>query len=162
MKPQSTKPTPSLPKPAGKIVTVTHRVAPPLPTAKAAKTPQKPAKGAPAPSKPAKPPQRPVAAPAAEGEPMSDPEIISTITDPVRWAVLSTLKGQKAPKEIAEELTMKPANVQYHLKGLVRAGVVVEEAHPEYKNRLLYRRKNLTAQVAIEDDGMTAEVFLQE
>jgi len=93
--------------------------------------------------------------------PTPDYQVISVITDPNRWQILESLTEQMSPADIATRTGMKPANVQYHLKILVQAGVVVEEPHPEYERRLLYRRRNLVAQVTVEETGMQAQVFLE-
>lgn len=101
--------------------------------------------------------------PSSQNSPIPDHQLISVITDPIRWQILEHLGAeQRTPKEIAEALQMKPANCQYHLKILVQAGVVTETHHAEYKNRLLYRRKPLVANVFIEAAEMKAEVFFEE
>ncbi len=85
-------------------------------------------------------------------------EMISVVTDPTRWQILEKLDSDKSAKQIAEELDMKAANVQYHLKRLKEAGLVDEFPMPNFERRYVYSRRNLTGSVAITSEGLSAEI----
>lgn len=89
---------------------------------------------------------------------MSDHEVLSTITDPNRWQILQRLNETKTSKELAKELGMRPAAVQYHLKALVEAGVVDEWSIPEYPNRYTYSRRDVRGTILIKAQRVSAEV----
>lgn len=85
-------------------------------------------------------------------------ELINTVTDPIRWAILKCLQVQKTAKEVADELQLKPSNCQYHLKKLVEAGLVDEFSHPDYARRFLYLRRTMEGKISIRERGIEAQV----
>jgi len=84
-------------------------------------------------------------------------ELISVVTDPTRWEILKCLSTDKSAKQIAEELGMKAANCQYHLKRLKEAGLVDEFPMPNFERRYVYSRKNLSGSIAITSKGLDAK-----
>lgn len=99
------------------------------------------------------------AANAAKPSKLPAHEVISIATDDKRWRILKALTASKSAKQIAEELDMKPALVQYHLKILLNAGMVDEFQHPDFKRRYLYTRRDLTASVQISDAKFEAKAL---
>lgn len=87
-------------------------------------------------------------------------EMISIVTDPTRWEILKALDEDKSAKQIAEELGMKPANCQYHLKRLKDAGLVDEFPMPNFDRRYIYQRRDLSGSISISSKGLEAQVSL--
>lgn len=88
-------------------------------------------------------------------------EVISMVTEPVRWQILGRLDGQKSAKQIAEELKMKQANVQYHLKRLKAAGLVDEFPMPNFPRRYVYERRSVTGSISVTSKGLKADVVVR-
>jgi len=85
-------------------------------------------------------------------------EVIQTMTDPTRWRILKALDGPMTARDVAERVGIQPSNAVYHLKELVRHGVVRQDLHPDYKNRILYRRLQVLAEVLVDHPDAPADV----
>lgn len=85
-------------------------------------------------------------------------ELLSVITDPTRWRILECLDRQKTAKEVGEDLDIQASLAQYHLKQLLKIGLVSEFSLPDSKRKVIYERRKLVGTVEISDGKMVANV----
>ena len=85
-------------------------------------------------------------------------QVIETVSHPSRWALLKALNEPKTAQVLSEEVDLTVANIIYHMRFLVNAGVVKISMDPKYKSRQVYHRRGFLAEVVVDyDNGNKAE-----
>ena len=93
---------------------------------------------------------------------VTDPAVLETLYDPLRYRLFRLLEGPRSVPELAEEVTVPANRLYYHVRRLVQSGLI--EQVPATGTERVYRARRLTfsGDIRLPESGDPLQAIIAE